>query len=178
MQFIINHSSLNFATYSTGNDWYLEHSRDPWAQWYCHQVNMTWLPYWWVNIGFNNGLVSSGNKSLPWPMFSKICMSLSSLYLVNHRFSQTVAELTDFYLVVCMAPNLIFRKQRYSGRRRSYIYPTWQCRIAISSTLIRGLCRQGYCPVYGAFDLGSAVSVPLPIVTGIFVLPWFQSRLT
>ena len=43
-----------------------------------------------------------------------------------------------------MAPNLIFRKQRYSGRRRSYIYPTWQCRIAISSTLIRGLCRQGY----------------------------------
>ena len=43
-----------------------------------------------------------------------------------------------------MESNLIFRKQRYSGRRRSYIYPTWQCRIAISSTLIRGLCRQGY----------------------------------
>ena len=35
-----------------------------------------------------------------------------------------------------------------------------------------------YCPVYGAFDLGLAVSVPLPIVTGIFVLLWFQSRLT
>ena len=30
----------------------------------------------------------------------------------------------------------------------------------------------------GAFDLGLAVSVPLPIVTGIFVLLWFQSRLT
>ena len=60
-------------------------------------------------------------------------------------YSQTVAELTDFYLVVCMASNLIFRKQIYSGRRRSYIYPTWQCLIAISlSTLIRGLCRQGY----------------------------------
>ena len=59
-------------------------------------------------------------------------------------YSQTFAELTDFYLVVCMASNLIFRKQRYSGRRRSYIYPTWQCRIAISSTLIRGLCRQVY----------------------------------
>ena len=43
-----------------------------------------------------------------------------------------------------MASSLIFRKQTYSGRRRSYIYPTWQCRIAISSTLIRGLCRQGY----------------------------------
>ena len=35
-----------------------------------------------------------------------------------------------------------------------------------------------HCPVYGAFDLGLAVSVPLPIVTGIFVLLWFQSRLT
>ena len=35
-----------------------------------------------------------------------------------------------------------------------------------------------HCPVYGAFDLGLAVSVPLPIVTGIFVLIWFQSRLT
>ena len=31
--------------------------------------------------------------------------------------------------------------------------------------------------MYGAFDLGLAVSVPLPIVTGIFVLLWFQSRL-
>ena len=58
-------------------------------------------------------------------------------------YSQTFAELTDFYLVVCMASDVIFRKQRYSGRRRSYIYPTWQCRIAISSTLIWGLCRQG-----------------------------------
>ena len=33
-------------------------------------------------------------------------------------------------------------------------------------------------PRYGAFDLGLAVSVPLPIVTGIFVLLWFQSCLT
>ena len=33
-------------------------------------------------------------------------------------------------------------------------------------------------PRYGAFDLGLAVCVPLPIVTGIFVLLWFQSRLT
>ena len=39
-------------------------------------------------------------------------------------------------------------------------------------------CYSCYCPVYGAFDLGLAVSVPLPIVTGIFVLLWFQSRLT
>ena len=71
------------------------------------------------------------------------CHYLRANELIN---SQTVVELTDFYLVVCMASNLIFRKQRYSGRRRSYIYLTWQCRIAISSTLIRGLCRQGYNP--------------------------------
>ena len=70
-----------------------------------------------------------------------VCHYLGANELI---YSQTVAELTDFYIVVCMASNLIFRKQRYSGRRRSYIYPTWQCRIAISSTLIRGLCRQVY----------------------------------
>ena len=37
---------------------------------------------------------------------------------------------------------------------------------------------EDHCPVYGAFDLGLEVSVPLPIVTGIFVLLLFQSRLT
>ena len=31
IRFIINHSSLNFATYSTGNYWYLGHSYDTWA---------------------------------------------------------------------------------------------------------------------------------------------------
>ena len=35
--------------------------------------------------------------------------------------------------------------------------------------------RNLYCPVYGAFDLGLAVSVPLPIVTGIFVLHGFRA---
>ena len=142
MQFIINHSSLNFATYSTGNYWYLEYSHDPRAQWYCPQVNMTWLHHWWVNIGLNNGLVSSGNKPLPWPMFGKTFISLSRSQRINIF---TDSRWTDvFYLVVCMASNLIFRKQRYSSRRRSYIYPTRQCRIVISSSLIRGFCRQGY----------------------------------
>ena len=98
----------------------------PRAQWYCPQVNVTWLRHWWVNIGLNNNLVSSGNKPLTWPMFSKVCMSLSRRQRVNIF---TDSRWTDwFYLVVCMASNLIFRKQRYSGRRRSYIYPTWQCR--------------------------------------------------
>ena len=43
-----------------------------------------------------------------------------------------------------MTSNLIFKKQRYSGRRRSYISPTWQCWIAFSTTLIRSLCYQGF----------------------------------
>ena len=56
--------------------------------------------------------------------------------------------------------------KRFEGPR-SKVTPIWpQC------------MPQFYCPVYGAFDLGFAVSVPLPIVTGIFVLLWFQSRLT
>ena len=40
------------------------------------------------------------------------------------------------------------------------------------------LCLPVIAPPCGAFDLGLAVSVPLPIVMGIFVLLWFQSRLT
>ena len=57
--------------------------------------------------------MSSGNKPSPWPMFSKICISLSRSQRVNR--SQTVAELTDFYLVVCMASNLICSKQRFGS---------------------------------------------------------------
>ena len=80
--------------------------------------NVTWLHHWWVNIGLNNDLVSSGNKPLPWPMLSKICMSLSRRQRVKIF---TDSRWTDwFYLVVCMASNLIFRKQRYSGRRRRH----------------------------------------------------------
>ena len=51
--------------------------------------------------------------------------------------------------------------------------------IEFFSILIKENCHYlYYCSVYGAFELGLAVSVPLPIVTGIFVLLWFQSRLT
>ena len=39
-------------------------------------------------------------------------------------------------------------------------------------------CLAFVAPPCGAFDLGLVVSVPLPIVMGIFVLLWFQSRLT
>ena len=48
----------------------------------------------------------------------------------------------------------------------------------ISSLTQVGFSYSCLLPRYGAFDLGLAVSVPLPIVTGIFVLLWFQSRLT
>ena len=41
-----------------------------------------------------------------------VCHYLGANELI---YSQTVAELTDFYLVVCMASNLIFRKQRFGS---------------------------------------------------------------
>ena len=99
---------------------------------------MTWLHHWWVNIGLNNDCQATSHY-LDQCLAKFVCHYLGANELI---YSQTVAEPTDFSLVVCMASNLIFRKQRYSGRRRSYIYPTWKCRIAISSTLVRGLCRQ------------------------------------
>ena len=83
----------NFATYSTGNDWYIEHSHDP--LWYYPQVNMTWLHHWWVNIGLGYDLMSSGNKPLPQPMLSKICMLLSRSQRVNIF---TDSRWTDWFL--------------------------------------------------------------------------------
>ena len=59
-------------------------------------------------------------------------------------YSQAAAELTDFFLVVCMASNFFSQKTKIFGSTLIIIYPTWQCRIAISSTLIRGLCYPGY----------------------------------
>ena len=80
----------------------------------------------------------------------------------------TDSRWTDWFdLVVCMASNLIFRKQRYSGRRRSYIYPTWQCRIAISSTLIRGLWRQVY-----SFALATPGGTGLSRRYVLLIMPW------
>ena len=113
------------------------------AQWYCPQVNMTWLHHWWVNIGLNNDLVSSGNKPLPWPMFSKICMSLSRSERVNIF---TDSRWTDWFLSRGLhVTQLNFQKTKIRVNvDHTSQYPTWQCRIAISSTLIRSLCRQGY----------------------------------
>ena len=113
------------------------------AQWYCPQVNMTWLHHWWVNIGFNNDLVSSGNKPLPWPMLSKICMSLSRSQRVNIF---TDSRWTDWFLSRGLhAIQLNFQKTKIRvDVDHTSQYLRWQCRIAISSTLIRSLCHQGY----------------------------------
>ena len=77
---------------------------------------MTWLHHWWVNIGLNNDCQATSHY-LDQCLAKFVCHYLGA----NEIYSQTVAEPTDFSLVVCMAPNIIFRKQRYSGRRRSYI---------------------------------------------------------
>ena len=58
----------------------------------------------------------------------------------------------------------------------------WQCNVGpYTCTNFHKRAKSPTSPLLprdGAFDLGLAVSVPLPIVTGIFVLLWFQSRLT
>ena len=96
---------------------------------------MTWLHHWWVNIGLNNDCQAT-SRYLDQCLAKLVCHYLGANELI---YSQTVAEPTDFSLVVCMASNLIFRKQRYSGRRRSYIYPTCKCRIAISVSSDEGM---------------------------------------
>ena len=52
----------------------------------------------------------------------------------------------------------------------------------LDAKIVRGDSHQSMyhfiAPPCGAYDLRLAVSVPLPIVMGIFVLLWFQSRLT
>ena len=87
--------------------------------------------------------MSSGNKPSPWPMFSKICISLSRSQRVNIF---TDSRWTDWFLSRSLHGfqlNLQKTKIRVDVDHTSQ-YPTWQCRTAISSTLIRSLCRQGY----------------------------------
>ena len=69
-----------------------------------------------------------------------------------------VSGMTDNFSVVLRRSHIVTDKRDYGYRydRRCLLLP-----------------RLG-----GAFDLRLAVSVPLPIVMGIFVLLWFQSRLT
>ena len=65
---------------------------------------------------------------------------------------------------------IIGTKNRTADARRRCVF--WETQEHAES-MQRLLPRLG-----GAFDLRLAVSVPLPIVMGIFVLLWFQSRLT
>ena len=44
--------------------------------WYCPNMKVTRLHRWSVNIGSGNGLVPSGNKPLPEPMVTQICVAI------------------------------------------------------------------------------------------------------
>ena len=44
--------------------------------WKYHDMNVTGLHWWSVNIGSGNGLVPSGNKPLPEPLLTKICVAI------------------------------------------------------------------------------------------------------
>ena len=90
------------------------------------------------------------------------CLDLSGLEVcfqpTSNLFTQIATTDITRYLVIC---STLISTGRYQ----------------IKESVLHA-CVSVYCPVYGAFDLGLAESVPLPIVTGIFVLLWFQSRLT
>ena len=76
----------------------------------------------------------------------------------------------------CNSANL--RKSTVTWMSRHYVFTVIFRWSTFTSTV--NLCNINcvIAPPCGAFDLGLAVSVPLPIVMGIFVLLWFQSRLT
>ena len=44
--------------------------------WICSQMNAREHFWWQVNIGSGNGLVPSGNKPLPEPMLTQICVAI------------------------------------------------------------------------------------------------------
>ena len=60
---------FNFQT--DFSDWWLRH-----LLWNCPNMNVTGLHWWSVNIGSGNGLVLSGNKPLPEPMLTQICVTI------------------------------------------------------------------------------------------------------
>ena len=108
-------------------------------------------------------------------------------YLHNRIFC--TGEMTYLYWIRALSP-FQYPIRRPIARSRTSIAVLPMCLSNFKATrwfklpitrlrvFMRSYDKMSYCPVYGAFDLGLAVSVPLPIVTGIFVLLWFQSRLT
>ena len=98
------------------------------------------------------------------------------------------------YLTRCQGTRVVARPSNRWQIAYSTLLPYYSCQGCVLGDVTpracwtacgrveRRVCQPDWdwacCPVYGAFDLGLAVSVPLPIVTGIFVLLWFQSRLT
>ena len=81
-------------------------------------------------------------------------------------------EYAVFYLIMSTPPPPQKKKKKKEKKRMHPVTNYYKESLIVLSFL------GSHCPVYGAFDLSLAVSVPLPIVTGIFVLLWFQSRLT
>ena len=74
--------------------------------WSWLQLNAT-LPYWWVNIGSDNVLVSAGNKPLPKPMMTQIYGAAASLSMF--LFPPNLAEMfptarQSYCRVICEIP--------------------------------------------------------------------------
>ena len=77
IEFNINNFQDDFS------DWWLRY-----LIWNWPQMNAT-KPHWWlVNIGSGNGLMSSGNKPLPEPTLTQICVviAISQVTIISTHF--------------------------------------------------------------------------------------------
>ena len=104
-----------------------------------------------------------------------ICHYLGANELTDNRW-------TDWFLSRSLhGIQLNFQKTKIFGSTSIILHPRWQCQIAISSTLIRGLCRQGYwCVALHWPRLGAPVS-PLcfadhALKQSVMHAPWLRCR--
>ena len=71
------------------SDWWLLY-----LLWNCHNMNVTGLHWWSVNIGSGNGLVLSGNKPLHEPMLTQISVACRHMVSLGH---------SDLNIVMCFS---------------------------------------------------------------------------
>ena len=62
------------------SDWWLRH-----LLWNCPDMYVTGLHWWSVDIGSGNGLMPSGNKSLPEPMLTQISVTIWRYWDAIHK---------------------------------------------------------------------------------------------
>ena len=60
--------------------------------WNCTQINVIGAYWWSVNMGHDDGLKPSGNKPLPKPMLTQICVAMRHSVLNFSQWSNPEAN--------------------------------------------------------------------------------------